>query len=338
MKIIQIYDKLDRHGGAQSILRTLDEYFTHQFEEVYISGLSNYDDFFYKSEISKKRYIKFSILNIFSFSNAIVISHSRKLTTLFVLMNNVLNLNSKIIHISHSIFDSKRFLTLYPKNIIAVSNAVKKNLIDYFNVPEKNVIVIYNGIKESNIYINKKVNSDIIKIIYVARIEDVKQQIEIVENLSSKIKPNIQIDFVGDGSKVDELKIAIKRQSNDNFRYIGYSNNIIQLIENYDYVMLFSKKEGLGLTLVEGAMLGKPLISRGNNGCEACAEVCIDGFNGFITNTFDELLQVCNNLDNISKIKYEQMAINSKEVYSRNFRLNTMLEKYKKYILEIKNV
>lgn len=334
MKVIQVYDKLDRHGGAQSVIMTLDEFFLSKGTNIKLAGMNNYDDMFYKNTIPEERYISFKFTNIFKFSNSIIISHSRKMTTMLIVANALFNLKCKIIHINHTIFQTKKFLTLYPKNIIAVSHAVKRNLIDYFGVKEDNINVIYNGLPKlvKEIEIPNYTKDEEIKILFIARIENVKQQIKIVDNLSSKLNKNIQIHFVGNGSEIDKLTQIIDRKGNDNFKYIGFSDDIPNLISKYHYVMLFSQQEGLGLSLVEGCMVGRPLITKGNDGCQACAEVCLDNYNGFIVNTFDDLIVKLNELCSINKKDYEELCLNARKVYEEKFQLDVMLSKYFSYI------
>lgn len=334
MKVIQVYDKLDRHGGAQSVLITLDQHFLSKNIDIFLSGLNCYEDIFFKDTVAKNRYITFKLSNIFSFSNSIVISHSRKITTLLIVANTFLRLNCKIIHVSHSIFLSKKKFTLYPKSIIAVSNSVKQNLVEYFGINETNITVIYNGIEDliNEIEIPTYRQNNEIKVLYVGRIENVKQQIKLVQKLSGSLNKNIKIHFAGDGSEVEELERLINKNGHENFKYIGFQKNIPALATKYHYVMLFSQKEGLGLSLVEGCMAGRPLITKGINGCEACAEVCFDEYNGFIVNSYEELTNCLNQLNQIKDGRYHQLCVNSRRVYKEKFQLNRMLSAYTSYI------
>jgi glycosyltransferase involved in cell wall biosynthesis len=113
------------------------------------------------------------------------------------------------------------------------------------------------------------------------------------------------------------------------------SQNFTKLISEYHYVMLFSQKEGLGLTLVESCMVGRPVITRGNDGCEACAEVCIDQYNGFVTNTIEELEKCLNSLVKVNSQKYDELSVHAREIYNQKFQLQTMLSKYVDYLENI---
>lgn len=62
-------------------------------------------------------------------------------------------------------------------------------------------------------------------------------------------------------------------------KYQPHSDHIPQLVEEHDAVVLPSYREGISRTLLEGAALGRPLITSDVPGCR---EVVKDGYNGFI--------------------------------------------------------
>ncbi len=332
MRIIQVYDKMDRYGGAQSVLIGLDSFFLTQFDEVYVSAFHGYSRFVFHDKVEECRYLEFKPSSLAVFSNSIILSHSRKVTTYLMLISKLLRINLKVVHISHNVFNNGRLYTLYPRHVIAVSHAVKNNLIQYFGVSKLNIEVIYNGLYD---VVNKVAIPRIgkeITIAFVARIESTKQQLSVVKHLSGKLHSGIKIDFIGEGADAEELKEYIKNSPVDNFQYIGFRGNIPSLISEYNFVLLFSKKEGLGLTLVEGCMAGRPLIAKGNNGSEACQEVCEDGYNGFIVNSLDDLVSVLNDLIYIDNEKYVQLCVSSRNTYEKKFKLEIMESKYKEYL------
>ena len=76
----------------------------------------------------------------------IIHSHHRYTTALANLIF-IFNKNIKVIHTEHNVFPDKNFINLRGKNIIAVSNVVKDNLIKN-RVKEKNIKLIYNAISK----------------------------------------------------------------------------------------------------------------------------------------------------------------------------------------------
>lgn len=334
MKIIHVFPFFRRFGGAQKVIVTLFCFFQKEIPS-YVSSFQKYDEIIslFKDELSENEYFVFSFKKIRNLENSIVFSHDRKMTILLLFAS--LFVRFKIVHVAHNVFTDKKLFTLFPKNIIAVSEAVKNNLIDYFGISKDRVKVIYNGIEDvgKDFSTLDYVENGQIKILFLAQIEPVKQQIDLVEFLKDKIKDNLTIDFAGDGKDSALLQDLISREGLHNrFRYLGFVSNVSELIKQYHYVMLFSKKEGLGLSLVESCMLSKPVITRGIDGCAACAEICIDKYNGFIANDFEELESLLDTIDSIPSNTYKAMCKNARKTYEEKFSLDIMKSSYQKYI------
>jgi glycosyltransferase involved in cell wall biosynthesis len=330
MKVIQVYDKLDRRGGAQTVLFNLYRSFTKKGVNSLISSPVPYSCLVDREKVVTANYFQIRVRTFRRLKGGIVISHSRKTTTILCVLKKLFRCNFEIIHVAHSVFYSKKNSTIFSGQVVAVSYAVKRNLVDYFRVPIENIRVIYSGLDDivGEISLPRYQPKVEIRILYAGRIEPVKRQVEIVHQLSNKLKSNIKIDFAGEGSDSNFLQAAIEKTDCDNFTYLGYQEGIPKLAVDYHYVLLFSEKEGLGLSLVEGCMAGRPLISRSEDGCEACSEVCIDGYNGFIVNNYEKLLLQLNSLDEIPCEEYAQLCTNSRKLFEEKFLISTMVENY----------
>ena len=73
-------------------------------------------------------------------------------------------------YVLRSYFGSQREYVNYSNKVVAVSNYVKKILIDEAFVPENKVVVIHNGVDPEKFYKFEKLSSIGIKLIYVGRI------------------------------------------------------------------------------------------------------------------------------------------------------------------------
>lgn len=323
MSIINVYDSFKVSGGAQFVVITLHKFFQSL---GYNSYLCSFDTKIYNTE----HYIKLSPINFFVNRKKIFISHHRKTTSILILYKLLFVTNTIIIHVAHNEFYNLRFFTLFPKNIIAVSGKVKKNLINYFGIKENRIRIIQNGIKDirSNVLL-KKWNPNNIRILYPARITSVKGQVELVLNLKGKIHDNVLIDFAGDGEQSNILSDLCKNDRN--FNYIGFVN-IHEVIDNYDFILLFSKKEGLPISLIEATMYGKPIIT---NDVGGNLEIVSDGYNGLIRQTYFELSQVFNSLHDLSENSISNMSKNSRSLFESSFVLDKMVQAYNDYILDV---
>jgi glycosyltransferase involved in cell wall biosynthesis len=241
-----------------------------------------------------------------------------------------------IVHVAHNIFTNLKYFTIFQKNIIAVSNAVKKNLIEYFGVKDSNVEVIYNGIEDALLkrhktYLNQNYDLNI-KILLAARICRVKRQVELVMHTKGFLNDNIELYFAGEGDEYDLLENTIG--SCNQYKMLGHID-VLKEMDKYDYVCLFSQKEGFGISLIEGCMMGKPLLT---NDIDAVLEINEHNYNGFVVKNWNELIECINKLPNRFSVEYKRLSSNSRKKYESFFTLDKMLDEYREYIDECKGV
>ena len=326
MEVIHLYDKLSGIGGAESICVSIFEGFNNkkQIKNNFLCSFTKYNNIAqdYKNNISKENYIRFSpIYLLLNYSNAVYISHHRKITSLLIIFSKIFFKKLKVIHVAHNEFNNLKHLTFFPETIVAVSNRVKLNHKNYFGLNK--VKVIYNGIKdigENRLRINKK---DTLDILLPGRITKIKQQVEIVRQLKGKLNQNIRILFAGDGPMYNLL---IEEISTDkNFTALGHVDKMDNLYSQVDFVLLFSQKEGLPLSLIEATSYGIPCIC---NDVGGNTEVVINGINGRVINTFDELAVEINKLVNIEQHQYESMCRESRKIFEKHFSYDKMIDDY----------
>lgn len=321
--IYNAFTNFKTYGGAELIAINL----THGFIRNGIPSclLSFSDDIDARYDLKDITTTKFSLSLLRKMStDDIIISHHRKMTTILVVLRNILSKDFRIIHVAHNEFYNLKFLTLFPKEIIAISEKVKNNLIKYFNIKRDNITTIYNGIPDK---MNKDSiffrNSDNVKILLPARIiNDVKRQILIVQELEGHLNKNIEIHFAGEGEDLEQLKKIAEGKST--FKVLGFkaTDNIIN---NYDYVMLFSKNEGLPTVFLEAFMYAKPIIS---NNAGGSLEILDDRVNGFFAPDFKELIKVINSLPTSNSDEYKKLSKKSREKYENNYTIDKMVDSY----------
>lgn len=330
VKVLSMTTNLTRYGGAQKVLMDIHNGLKKEYN-CKIVGRQNFKDLHSKYQIGKDEYVKFkpSILK-----NSIVLVHARNVVPFVVILNRLLFLNAKIIYVSHNVYSTHRHLTLFPKNIVSISKKVTENLLEYFKVKNKNINLIYNGIEDSfNEGIQKKLfrEGGEIKILYPARVNNVKRQLEIVKNLKGKIVENIKIYFAGTGDDLEKLKIAC--QNSKNFHVLGFVENMDKLMVEYDFLMLYSIQEGLPIALLEGVMNKKPLLV---NDVGGNFEIGVPGFNAIgLKEDWDTLANQLNQLNTLDANHYEEMAKNSRQLFLEKFLYCTMIKKYSNLIKSI---
>lgn len=307
--------------GVQKVMMDVHHALTSKYNAK-IVGTIPFDKVHTDHHINRNEYVK--CINPFMFYHSIVIIHERKLLLPFWILNHLLFQRIKIVYIHHNEFHNHKFLTILPNTIVAISDRGRKNLIEFFDANPKHIHKIHNCVIDKG-YVESKANKtdDTIKLIYPARINNQKQQIELVKHLEGKIDKNIKITFVGIGPKFEELKeLCVGKE---NFEVLGYRNDVIDLIRKSDYTLLYSANEGLPITLIESSMVGKPIICSnvgGNN------EICEDGANGWIITNWEDLIKVIKSLKYIPEENYINMSHNSRSIYEQKFTFKIFQEKY----------
>ncbi|MBK5202880.1 MAG: glycosyltransferase family 4 protein [Prolixibacteraceae bacterium] len=324
MRIYILYYNFKTLGGAQlcsidlamRLLNTNDKIIaltTTPLNKIH----SDYD----KYNITFKRFSFWSLLKIKK--EDLIFCNDRKLTSLFVAFLFFTCRKRKSVYIARNTYDKRKLLSFFPKTIVAISSGVKDNLISYFHVKPGRITIINDSCVDNyNKYKREREKDNYIKILFPANITKVKRQIEVVKTLKYKINKNIKIDFAGDGPLKNELIKVIG--DSKQFKVLGYIN-VFKALPDCDYVCMFSLNEGLGLSLIEGCMFYKPLIT---NNIKSVLEVNKPGFNGFIAHDFNELPDVINSLPDNNSDEYKKMAKNARKIYENNFTPDIMLKKY----------
>lgn len=328
--IISITTNLGRYGGAQKVLVDVHNGLKKTYN-CKVTGRQNFEELNPKYAINKDEYVKFSPSVL---KNNIVLVHARNVIPFIVLLNKILFLNAKIIYVSHNVYTTYKVFTLFPDYIVSISKKVTQNLLEYFKVRNKEITLIYNGIKDTfdeKSQLRKYKKDGIIKILYPARVNSIKRQLNVVEALKGKIDANIQIYFAGIGEDFEKLKAAC--QNSENFFALGFVENMENLIVDCDYLMLYSSQEGLPIALLEGIVYKKPLLV---NDVGGNLEIGIPDFNAIeLKEDWEELHKQINALNNICETKYYEMSERSREVFCDKFGYDTMINKYSTLINKI---
>jgi glycosyltransferase involved in cell wall biosynthesis len=137
-----------------------------------------------------------------------------------------------------------------------------------------------------------------IVILYVGRLVErkgVDDLIKAFKIVRSKI-PDVTLEIVGDGPERNNLEKLVSSLSLSDyvlFRGVLTGHKLQNAYDRSYAVVLPSKKihtdfadEGLGLSLIEASMFGKPLVGTRNGGIP---EIIEDGYNGFLVNEADPL-------------------------------------------------
>lgn len=191
---------------------------------------------------------------------------------------------------AHNTFYNKRKLTKFAyKNtqLIAVGEMVKKNLIEYFGIESNQICVIHNAVKEftgdiSPIEILKtEKDKGHILIGNIGRLSEqkgMKYFIEAAKATEAK-HPETRFVIVGDGEEKEQLQEQVKSLNlQEKIIFLGYRNDIQNVMKQLDFIVLSSLWEGLPLTPIEAFSVGKTVIGTAVDGTPEIIRDNVDGY------------------------------------------------------------
>ncbi len=112
-----------------------------------------------------------------------------------------------------------------------------------------------------------------------------KTLIAAAARLKDKI-PHLKVLLAGNGPKEQELREQIRAEGlEDVVKLLGYRTDLEKVVPAMDLVVSCSKREGLGLNLIEAMLCKKPVVAAHNRGHD---ELVTDGVTGYLFSPLDE--------------------------------------------------
>ena len=182
--------------------------------------------------------------------------------------------------------------------VVAISEAVKQFLIDYFKVSKNKIKVIYNGI-EIDQYLSCEKTATDTDLVFgtIARLDKIKGHIYTLKGLYYlkkyySLAP--KFIFVGDGTERVSLEKYARIHNLDNVKFVGYQLNVNSYLSQIDVFVLPSLSEGLGVSIIEAMAAAKCIIASNIDGIK---ELIVNYKTGF-------LVEPCNSKAISDKIKW----------------------------------
>lgn len=244
----------------------------------------------------------------------------------------------KFIHTVHNTFLDKKILTkisLSSANIIVVGKKVKENLCDFYKLNTDKIKVIYNGIeKDTNEIVEvpeiKKYKEQGYFIVgNVGRLSEQKGMEYYIKAIPEVIKNNDKVMFfiIGDGEDKNKLeKLVDDLNIKDNIIFLGYRNDVINVIKQLDIVVLSSLWEGLPLTPIETFSVGRTIVATDVDGT---SEIVINNKNGFLIES-KNYNDISEKVLDLYKNKYLRLAFEKEgyKTYKDNFSIEKFINGY----------
>lgn len=153
--------------------------------------------------------------------------------------------------------------------IIAISEGVKQDIVEYFGVKQEKVQVIYNPVPQAKpsektsekfeeLYDKKRI------VINIGRLTEQKGQKYLLRafKIAAERVPDAHLVILGTGELEKELADEIHRlQLQNNVTLMGFVYNPMDYVEKAEVFVFSSIVEGFGNVLLEVMRTGKPIIS-----------------------------------------------------------------------------
>lgn len=316
VKIVYIITRADAIGGAQVHVKDLASFFKEQGHEVTIlvGGTGAFTDKLHEigiSFISLKHLIRpikpfkeflalREIVNTLRHVRPDIISlHSSKAGWLGRLAAKWLQI--PVVFTAHGwaftegVPDKKRFVyrwveklaAPFANKIITVSDYDRNLALKYKIVPQNKITTIHNGMPDidKSLLANPGINP--VHIIMVARFEEQKDHLLLLNALSEIMDLEWTVEFVGDGP----LARNIYQKANDlgiisRIQFVGARNDVAERLTKSQIFVLTSNWEGLPRTIIEAMRAGLPIIATDVGGVK---EEVIDSVTGYLVSRGDKL-------------------------------------------------
>lgn len=208
-----------------------------------------------------------------------------------------------------------------------VANLPRNEFCTKYNWNDKKSFYVYNGINTKSF--EPMAIPDKVKLICVGTLNSRKNQIGIlnaIAKLSVQDQQQIEVTFVGGGE--DRSLLEAKSQTlKTNVTFTGTTSEVDKYLNQGNLFCLYSKAEGLPISIIEAMRAGLPIIGSRIAGIP---ELIIDGETGFVVELDDALLSdrlhyIINHKELLPK-----MGEASFRLFEKQFTIKAMVEKYSK--------
>lgn len=230
-------------------------------------------------------------LNLFNKKRIVFFTHG-------IFLNNDYNTTfEKIVYwfLLKILFIIKRVNVLCPSewNKNKLENELGKNLNINVYYDGEAVLSMKNDRAEERRTINIPVSK--FKILFVGRLAREKDPFLAIKIFQHLENDNVSLDFFGEGELENELKDYVHKQKLKNVHFNGFVKDIFRFYQNFDLLLITSKREGMPIVLWEATHSGLPFLSKNVGGA---AEIIRYGRCGYIFNHESEAVEIIKSLMN----------------------------------------
>jgi glycosyltransferase involved in cell wall biosynthesis len=223
----------------------------------------------------------------------------------------------------------ERFAAKFCDQMVFVNQFERQMAIDKRIVPAVKAFTIYNGVQLIDCQ-KKESKDETFTIGSIGRFCKQKNSINVIKAAIEVCKRNNELKFVflGDGELLDRCRAMVSEANvDDRIELPGWQRNTEDWLCRFDLFLLFSRWEGLPLSILEAMAAGLPIVAsdiKGNN--ELVSEE-----NGVLL-PIDALDKLKETLASITedREKLQKWGRRSREIVQKKFSIKKCVDEYKR--------
>lgn len=201
----------------------------------------------------------------------------------------------KCVHTVHNVADkeaegqlqkmiNKIYFSLGWSTPVALSPEVQKSICAFYGLKAEKVPVIYNGVDLSRCIPKEDYEAgETVKLVHVGRFNEQKNHAGLLRSFRLLLSrhPNCQLNLVGDGELMEDVKALAKElEISEKVRFLGSQSNVYPYLHEADIFVLPSNYEGMPMTIIEAMGTGLPVAATAVGGVPDMIE---NGESGLLT-------------------------------------------------------
>ncbi len=361
-------------GVATTIDNLINSMDKKQFESLLVTGICEHPESdFLDAESPKYKIVKIlsfhksiSIIDDFKasfeiarvikkFKPDIVHTHTSKAGVFGRIITKFLSPKVKIVHTFHGhllvgyfkplklkiVIQIETFLSFLTDQIVAVGTRVRDDLVGVKIASAGKFNIIFPGLKTPSLKNKEKSRSDLnlnsenIYCTFIGRLTQIKRLDRVLEiaKMVSEINSKVKFLIVGDG----ELMVSLQNSADLErlpVTFLGWRNDIIDILHASDILLLVSDNEGIPLVLVEAAQVGLPIVTTPAGSVE---DIAIHEKNAIVTSFDSKDLAIAILALADSPLLRESMSAAGRLIASDFFSIQQMVDKHQELYRRVLN-
>lgn len=172
-----------------------------------------------------------------------------------------------------------------------------------------------------------EIKKDDFVILMLAELNKNKNHIQLIKaiDLLKYKNPKIKVLCAGKGPLKEVLENKVNNMNlQKNIKFLGFRTDVKELLNSSDCITLLSRREGLGKCLLEGMIVGKPLIATYTRGPKELIE---NNKNGYLVDVgdYDKTAEYIENIY-LDEIKRKNFSKNSLDKINQYYLENVLRE------------